>query len=570
MRNVILLTLAFTLAFGLMFMSGCTIPGIGPGPGTPGANSTNLSGSGAGNFVLFTDPRDNSSAVIISRLSELTGANIQTRCVDFSKVLYNKSSDAETICKQQNPTYDQDVAMLQDNIKNKKGSFLYYILNSNYLPVQMSANPAITAGNMCDYSGCTKPDVEPVNATVYIVNDDDKSALNFFDSLKQYYGLTFDYQYVTLDDDTKKELERYGVEHAPVFVLDKTKLDKDNKIAVDLVFPQLINPQIAPQIGWSIKDMDNEYVGEPILLSDADHYLGKVIEAQGILYVKTSGDEKYFDGLENIGIKLDYTTKTYNSTTDNISADYLPYLEITNISSDDKQEMISKLNSTRYYTVNENDDAFSVELKSPDLKNYIGDGYNNVTLDIYIMSHCPFGLQMQKAVIPVAELFENVSSVSINNKFVQYTMHGPQETSDNLDEYCINKNYPDKFWDYLECFVEAGKADDCMDKMEIDKTVISQCANETTDTYGIQGTSFPIYADENDEYGVRGSPTSVLNGKKVQMPRNAEEIKEIICARLKDKPPECDTDLSSYGNAAPSFGPVASGSSSSGSTATCG
>jgi len=316
--------------------------------------------------------------------------------------------------------------------------------------------------------------------------------------------------------------------------------------------------------------MDNEYVGEPILLSDADHYLGKVIEAQGILYVKTSGDEKYFDGLENIGIKLDYTTKTYNSTTDNISADYLPYLEITNISSDDKQEMISKLNSTRYYTVNENDDAFSVELKSPDLKNYIGDGYNNVTLDIYIMSHCPFGLQMQKAVIPVAELFENVSSVSINNKFVQYTMHGPQETSDNLDEYCINKNYPDKFWDYLECFVEAGKADDCMDKMEIDKTVISQCANETTDTYGIQGTSFPIYADENDEYGVRGSPTSVLNGKKVQMPRNAEEIKEIICARLKDKPPECDTDLSSYGNAAPSFGPVASGSSSSGSTATCG
>ena len=99
--------------------------------------------------------------------------------------------------------------------------------------------------------------------------------------------------------------------------------------------------------------------------------------------------------------------------------------------------------------------------------------------------------------------------------------------------------------------------------------MIDQCVNETTTQYNIQGTSFPIFAQENEEHGITGSPGVVFNGKKVNMNRNAEYIKNVICAHMKDKPDECNTDLSGFGNAATSYGPIISSGTGS-TTATCG
>ncbi len=200
---------------------------------------------------------------------------------------------------------------------------------------------------------------------------------------------------------------------------------------------------------------------------------------------------------------------------------------------------------------------------------YVGKKSDEVTLDIYVMSHCPFGLQMQKAVIPVAKLFENVSNVHINNKFVNYIMHGPIELEDNLYEYCIDKEFPDKFWDFLACFIEShGNKTKCMEEQGIDATVVEACINETKSQYSFENNAFPIYNEENGMYGVRGSPTVVLNGRTVIISRTPEAVKEAICNRLAEPPAECNVSLAGY-NIMPGFGPI-NASTSSSSSGRCG
>jgi hypothetical protein len=46
-------------------------------------------------------------------------------------------------------------------------------------------------------------------------------------------------------------------------------------------------------------------------------------------------------------------------------------------------------------------------------------------VDLFVMSYCPFGLQAEKAFVPLIDKFKK--STDINVKFVQYTMHGLKE-----------------------------------------------------------------------------------------------------------------------------------------------
>ena len=184
---------------------------------------------------------------------------------------------------------------------------------------------------------------------------------------------------------------------------------------------------------------------------------------------------------------------------------------------------------------------------------------------LFIMSYCPYGLQAQKMFLPVYELLGEKADIGIY--FVNYIMHGEEEINENLIQYCIQKQEPQKFVDYLGCFVKDGDSQKCLSEAKIDQGILVECIATTDKEYNIysqyedQSTwingSFPkfdVHTALNEQYGVRGSPTVVINGSVVQVsPRSPEKFKQVVCQSFNSPPEECSQTL--YENAfSPGFG----------------
>jgi protein-disulfide isomerase len=193
----------------------------------------------------------------------------------------------------------------------------------------------------------------------------------------------------------------------------------------------------------------------------------------------------------------------------------------------------------------------------------------------FVMSHCPYGLQFLKAYIPVIELLGSKADLNVN--FVSYIMHGESEMSDNTIMYCIQKEEKSKFTQYLRCFVDKNDATTCMATAGISKAKIDTCTEAADKEFSIKKTfaestsTYPAYnvdAALDQQYGVQGSPTFVLNGVTVGVNRAPEAIKQAVCSAFNNPPAECNQTLSTAAEAA-GFGPLGSGSASN-STASCG
>ncbi len=177
-------------------------------------------------------------------------------------------------------------------------------------------------------------------------------------------------------------------------------------------------------------------------------------------------------------------------------------------------------------------------------------------VNLFIMTYCPFGLQAQKAMLPVMELLGDKADIKIN--FVDYAMHDKEELDENLLQYCLQNQDYDQFINYSKCFVVSGETQECLTSANVDQNMLNSCISETDDEYKvtekyndkdtwINGSypSFPIEKDLNQEYGVQGSPTFILNEVKVTPSRTPEDYKNIICEGFKDAPQECEEKLSS-------------------------
>ncbi len=176
---------------------------------------------------------------------------------------------------------------------------------------------------------------------------------------------------------------------------------------------------------------------------------------------------------------------------------------------------------------------------------------------LFVMSYCPFGLQAQRAFLPVYNLLKGKADMKVC--FVDYAMHGKKEIDENLRQYCIQKVQKGKYYDYLNCFVREGDFNKCLIQARVNKIKIDRCIAETDKQYNItkdynnkdtwQGGRFPkfsVQAGLNKKYNVRGSPTIVINDRVVSIfPRSPEKYKETVCKAFKSPPKECSENLSS-------------------------
>ena len=190
---------------------------------------------------------------------------------------------------------------------------------------------------------------------------------------------------------------------------------------------------------------------------------------------------------------------------------------------------------------------------------------------LFVMSYCPYGLQA------VYDLLKDKADMGIY--FVNYIMHDKKEIDENLNQYCIQKEQNEKYASYLSCFVVSGDSAVCLSEAGIDTEKVNSCVSQTDQEFSItslyndkstwlNGTypKFGVQADLNEQYGVSGSPTVVINDKVVNVsPRTPENFKEIICQSFNSQPDECSQTLSEE-SPAPGFG----GGTGSSSDNTCG
>lgn len=193
-------------------------------------------------------------------------------------------------------------------------------------------------------------------------------------------------------------------------------------------------------------------------------------------------------------------------------------------------------------------------------------------VEAFIFSYCPYGLQFEKAMVPVYKLLKDKADI---NLVAIGAMHGEYEKIESLRQLCIQKEYgKDKLWSYLEkfnvdtsiggCSGDAKCLDPLISKiftqLSIDKSKINTCMAK--DAEALYNNDVARAA----ELGQSGSPGFVINGVPVQVARTPEAIKQAICSAFNTAPSECQQTLSTE-SASAGFGASASSSSSS---ASCG
>lgn len=187
------------------------------------------------------------------------------------------------------------------------------------------------------------------------------------------------------------------------------------------------------------------------------------------------------------------------------------------------------------------------------------------TVEAFVMAYCPYGTQIEKGLLPVAELLKD--KIDFEIKFVYYAMHPTSgEVEEQLNQYCIQEEQNDKYLDYLTCFLEAGDGEGCIESVGIDTDALATCTEATDKEFNVlenlndeskwlsgRFPKFNIHKAENDKYEIKGSPSLVINGANAQAGRDSASLLNAICAAFEDAPEECDTALSSA-QPSPGFG----------------
>ena len=181
-------------------------------------------------------------------------------------------------------------------------------------------------------------------------------------------------------------------------------------------------------------------------------------------------------------------------------------------------------------------------------------------VELFVMSYCPYGLQMERGILPVVEKLGD--KIDFKIKFCDYAMHDKPEIDENLAQYCIQKEQNDKFTAYLSCFINSGKASDCYKEAKINETSLQSCISAADKQFNItasynnkdawngQFPPFDVDKADNTKYNVQGSPTLIINDQEISVNRDSASLLKTICSAFNNSPEECSAQLSSDSPAA--------------------
>jgi glutaredoxin len=182
------------------------------------------------------------------------------------------------------------------------------------------------------------------------------------------------------------------------------------------------------------------------------------------------------------------------------------------------------------------------------------------SVELYVMSFCPYGVQAENAFKPVADLLGTTADIRVRYiatvqgdsiSSVQ-SLHGNAEATEDIRQLCLAKYAPEKYWDYLAAFNAR-----CYPVWN-DPARLSQCTENVTATLGIPMKAVDQCLSGNEGLGLlrtdeartistgsTSSPTLIINGQRYSGPRTPEAFKQAVCSHFDTQPKACDTVLTS-------------------------
>ena len=148
------------------------------------------------------------------------------------------------------------------------------------------------------------------------------------------------------------------------------------------------------------------------------------------------------------------------------------------------------------------------------------------TLELFVMSYCPFGVQAEEKIIPIVKQFGD--KIDFKLRFIAHekespspqditpftSLHGYPEIAENIRQLLIAQEYPDQYLDYILC---RGKKldkswEDCAKKLGIDVARIQQLF----DTPEVSEQLFRENIRRATELGINASPTILVDNHQFQ------------------------------------------------------
>lgn len=181
------------------------------------------------------------------------------------------------------------------------------------------------------------------------------------------------------------------------------------------------------------------------------------------------------------------------------------------------------------------------------------------SVDLYVMSFCPYGTQAEAVMNPVVALLGSKADIRIryittvggSTADSVESLHGAPEAKEDLFQACVNKYYPEKYWTYLDTFNK-----NCYPSWQ-DAAVLESCRMNTTAAIGIDKAKIDTCAEGADGLALlkadeaagekdraTASPMLFINGVKYSGARTPEAFKQAICNSFETAPAECSTVLS--------------------------
>lgn len=168
-----------------------------------------------------------------------------------------------------------------------------------------------------------------------------------------------------------------------------------------------------------------------------------------------------------------------------------------------------------------------------------------VDFEVYVMSQCPYGSQAEGIVMGAMKGFEDYMNFNVeyianrSDEGAFSSLHGPSEVEGDMYQLCVQKNFPDKFWLYLECQNKnyqdlKSSFESCASEVSIDYGLLKSCAE------GDEGAELLTQSlNKAKELSVSGSPTFFLDGERYSGPRTEIGMQRSFCRVLDDEPKIC-------------------------------
>ena len=170
-----------------------------------------------------------------------------------------------------------------------------------------------------------------------------------------------------------------------------------------------------------------------------------------------------------------------------------------------------------------------------------------VTVEIYVMSMCPYAARALQNLIPAVKQIGNRVNLQIDyivsGRPGQFSsLHGPAEVLGDKIQLCAREIAPDRFLDFLSCQSENPRTVSnswmqCAKRTGIDGTALKACA------FGPDGDKLLAKsAAKSRARNVRGSPTIYVANRRYSGNRSQEDFMRVVCQAMSgSRPAVCVT-----------------------------